>query len=38
MSVHKYRKEKSDESVEGTLLSLETELLVTYCMQSSLHL
>lgn len=38
MRVHNYRKEKSDASVEGTLLPLEVELLVMYCIWSSLHL
>lgn len=32
MRVHNYRKEKSDASVEGTLLPLEVELLVMYCI------
>lgn len=32
MSVHDYRKKKSDESVEGTLLPLEMEVLVMHCL------
>lgn len=32
MSVHDYRKKKSDESAEGTLLPLEMEVLVMHCL------